>query len=174
MLEPCKDLPFLTKSLQNLIGIHAAAYELESHHLLELSVRPLGEENSTHPTATQFPDNLVGADPAALHWLLEPARGLGDQVGQQAFLRSICIEQLADVVVESLIAAALSLEKRLPLRRRLLSRGVKELADLTPAFLVHPASKEFVTTQHAQDAGDTAGHLLRVLQLTGAESHVRD
>ena len=65
MMQPREDLPFPQEPLANLIAGVSAADQLERDLLLELAVRPVGQEHMAHAPAADFSDDAVRPDAIA-------------------------------------------------------------------------------------------------------------
>jgi hypothetical protein len=126
MLEPCQDLPFRTKPLQDRLGIHTALNELEGHLLLELAVGPMRQKNAPHAPMPEFTLNLVRPDAAAFaDGFIKVRNGIQGYAIEEAVGVPVFSKQRPHFLKEGFVLYGSTSQVRFTLFRRDLAGSIK-------------------------------------------------
>jgi hypothetical protein len=82
MVEIGQNLLLVAEAAENGIGVHATLDDLDGNLLLELIVGALGQIDGAHTAASDFTQNLVGADTPSY-------QGFGRLIGAQLSCRRL-------------------------------------------------------------------------------------
>ena len=139
MVQRGQGLPLVPKTVNNFGGVKAWPQHFDSHALAELFVIALAQIYHRHPAFTEFPNNLVGADPLSSpssRFERKPAGG-GGILEQGIGLVVMCEERLHFGEQGSIGSASLA-DKPGPLVRAHLDSGGQDLSYLIPGRLQNP------------------------------------
>ena len=62
VIEPCQDLTFCLEAAQNFSGVRSSIQYFDRDLFLKLTIRPLRQENGTHPASAKFTDDGIRSD----------------------------------------------------------------------------------------------------------------
>ena len=139
MVERGEDLPLALEALQDLLGVHPAADELECDLLREGAVHPFGEVDGAHAAVAEFANNAPGANALALGGrgvgggVRSGAGGIAHGVAESFGGAFVGADEAGDFLVQRWVVGALASEVCIARVGREGAGGVEECAHASPA-----------------------------------------